>query len=152
MKSLLLIFILFFQYSQAQTNVKKTFDELIAENKGKVILIDYWASWCKPCRKEMPAMKKLMESYKDADVAFVFISMDIEAEKWQSASKKEGLADITHNYMTNDIIKTELSRSLKISAIPRYVIFDRNGNLVNADAPHPRDKEMKEELDKYLNK
>ncbi|MFP9099438.1 TlpA family protein disulfide reductase [Flavobacterium sp. RHBU_24] len=152
----LLVFILIAQYSQAQisvnpqTGAKKSFEEIIAENKGKVILIDYWASWCKPCRKEMPEMRALMKKYKDANITFVFISMDIEADEWKKAAEKEKIVNMPYSYMSWDIKKTDLSRLIKVSSIPRYVIFNKDGNLVNADAPRPSEKELETELEKYL--
>jgi len=150
MTRFLLVLFLLSQYSQAQTTAKKSFEEIIAENRGKVVLIDYWASWCKPCRKEMPEMRALIKKYKEADITFVFVSMDIEADKWKKAAEKERIGDMPYSYMAWDIKKTDLSRSIKVPSIPHYAIFDKNGNLVNADAPRPSEKELEAELEKYL--
>lgn len=131
---------------------KTTLDTIVAQNKGKVIVIDYWASWCKPCRKEMPDVHKLHEYFKDKEVVFVYLSMDIEEDKWKEAAKKEGIADARYSYMTTGFTRTELSRSLNVKAIPRYVIFDKNGTLANPEAPRPSDgKKLKLEIEKYLN-
>ncbi|MXN91892.1 redoxin family protein [Flavobacterium sp. Sd200] len=147
---LLLILALIPNLSFAQTTTKKTLDEIVAQNKGKVVVLDYWASWCKPCLKEMPAMHSLMKKYQNSEITFVFISLDIDIEKWKKASDKEGIENSTYSYMSSDIIKTDLSRSLYLSSIPRYVIFDKNGNLANANAPRPSTKELEVEIDKYL--
>lgn len=140
-----------FVISVCQSQEKATLDQIVAENKGKVILVDYWASWCKPCRKEMPDVQKLHEYFKDKDVVFVYLSMDIETDKWQEAAKKEGIADEKYSYMSTGFTRTELSKSLKVQAIPRYVIFDKNGTLVNPEAPRPSEgKKLKKEIEKYL--
>jgi len=146
-----LLFAVLLQLPQQQYATKTSIDEIIAQNKGKIIVIDYWASWCKPCRKEMPAMKSLMKKYKNSDIAFVFISMDIDQEKWKEAAEKEGIAEEPYSYMSFQIKKTDLSKTLKGSSIPNYVIFDKNGTMVNADAPRPTSKKLQAEIDKYLN-
>jgi thiol-disulfide isomerase/thioredoxin len=131
---------------------KKTLDVIVKENKGKVVVFDFWASWCAPCREELPDMHKLLKRFKK-DVEFVFISLDIDREKWISALKEEGLADNKYNLMTSDMQSTPLSKSLKINAIPRYVIFDKQGNLVNDNAPVPSEgKKLRIEIAKYTDK
>lgn len=145
-----LLFAVLLQLPQQQYATKITIDEIIAQNKGKVVVIDHWASWCKPCRKEMPAMKSLMKKYKDSDITFVFISMDNVEDKWKEASEKEGIASEPYSYMSYQIKKTELSKTIKVPSIPNYVIFDKNGILVNNNAPRPG-KKLQAEIDKYLN-
>jgi thiol-disulfide isomerase/thioredoxin len=58
-------------------------DEIVKKNKGKLVLIDFWASWCAPCRTEFPSEKKLME--KHPEMAFIFFSIDDESKDWQKA-------------------------------------------------------------------
>lgn len=146
----ILLFTVLLQQPEKQYATKISIDEIVAQNKGKVIVIDHWASWCKPCRKEMPAMKSLMKKYKNSDIAFVFISMDNMEDKWKEAAVKEGIAEEPYSYMSFQIKKTELAKSMKGSSIPNYVIFDKNGNMVNANAPRPG-KKLQAEIDKYLN-
>lgn len=140
-----------FIISVCQSQEKVTLDQIVAENKGKVILVDYWASWCKPCRKEMPDVHKLHEYFKGKDVVFVYLSMDIETDKWEEAAKKEGITNEQYSYMSTGFSRTELSKSLKVQAIPRYVIFDKNGALVNPEAARPSEgKKLRNEIEKYL--
>lgn len=130
---------------------KKTLDFIIEENKGKVVIVDFWASWCKPCREELPNMEKVMNHFKNDNVVFVFISLDIEKDTWISASKKEGLADHKYNLIKNDIESTPLTKRLKVNSLPRYIIFDKSGELVNENAPRPSEgKKLSLEIDKYL--
>lgn len=146
--SLLTVAILLFTLTvSAQT---KSFKEIITENEGKVILVDIWASWCKPCMEEMPAMQKIHDKYKDKGVVFVYISMDNDTEAWKKASQKIGIADEKYNYLPAQLTDKEELKALNIRRIPRYFIYDKTGTLVNPDAPRPSEKALKKELDTYL--
>ncbi|HEY0272197.1 MAG TPA: TlpA disulfide reductase family protein, partial [Chitinophaga sp.] len=116
---------------------------------GKVVYIDTWATWCAPCREELPSLKKLEESYKDDPrIAFVSISIDEEkdTQKWLDFIKKEKLAGTQLHTpgWNNDFIKY-----YKINGIPRFLLIDQEGNLVSADAPRPSSGE---ELNSLLKK
>lgn len=130
---------------------KKTLDQIVSENKGKVVVVDFWASWCKPCREELPEMKKLMDRFKDDNVAFVFISMDIEEQKWKNAAEKEGITNVAASFMISQIQKNEFSKSLNVKAIPRYLLFDKEGKLANTEAPRPSEgRKLRKEIEQYL--
>ncbi|GAA4759298.1 MULTISPECIES: TlpA family protein disulfide reductase [Flavobacterium] len=124
-------------------------DQIIEENKGKVIYVDFWASWCLPCRKEMPNSLKLHKKYKDK-VVFVYLSIDLEKGDWEKACVKESLLDLKYNLMTIGFKKSEALKGVKLESIPRYMIFDKEGKLANVDAPRPSDKNIHKEFDKYL--
>jgi len=124
-------------------------DQIIEENKGKVIYIDFWASWCKPCREELPKSLKLHKKYKDK-VVFVYLSIDLEEEVWKKASIKESIADQKYNLITIGFKKSLALKGMKLQSIPRYMIFDKEGKLVNNDAPRPSDKNLIDEFNKYL--
>lgn len=141
--------LLFVSVCSAQQKIK--LEDVIAQNKGKVVVVDFWASWCAPCRKEIPSVKKIVKHYKDSDVVFVFISMDIEKDKWQEAAAKEGIADLSTSYMVGSFQKSDLTKLLNINSIPRYVVFDNEGKLAIAEAPRPSDgKKLRNEIDTYL--
>jgi thiol-disulfide isomerase/thioredoxin len=141
---LTLITLLAFNFASAQS-----LESIVKENEGKVVLVDFWASWCKPCRKEMKHVAKLHEKYKD--VVFVYISMDIEKDKWEAAAEKEGIKDEKYSYMSATIRKSPNLPPLNVTAIPRYILFDKEGKLVNMDAPRPSDgKKLAKEIEKYL--
>ncbi|SFQ45420.1 TlpA family protein disulfide reductase [Flavobacterium akiainvivens] len=150
MKKLTFVFAAIVALTTAAHAQTKSFKEILAENKGKVILVDFWASWCGPCMEEMPAMKKIHDKYKDKDVAFIYLSYDANAEKWKAAAKKLGFIDEKHSFMTSDLSESEVLKALNIKSIPRHLIFDKTGTLVNPDAPRPSDGVLDRELDKYL--
>lgn len=129
---------------------KITLDELIRQNKGKVIYIDFWASWCAPCRVTMPDSRKLREKYKEKDIVFIFVSLDHDFDKWQKASFEESLFNNKNNLLAINYPKADFYKKLKMNSIPRYLIYDKQGVLQHANAPDPGNIAIVSELDKYL--
>jgi len=132
-------------------NKKTTLKDVLNNNKGKVIYIDFWASWCAPCRKSMPSSKKLKLFYKNKDITFIYLAFNDRFNKWEDASKKEGLENFKHNLFISNSKSSQLIEDLKINTIPRFLIYDKNGKLVHKNAPNPNSEELKKILNKYLN-
>ena len=127
-----------------------TLDELIKNNFGKVIYIDFWASWCAPCRIAMPSSKKLQKNFNKEDVLFVFISIDTDFDKWFNASQAEQLNKSEYNFMALNYPNATFYKDLNLKSIPRYLIYDKKGKLVHENAPSPDGPEIIKELNKYL--
>ena len=119
---------------------KISFEEIKTENRGKVMYIDFWASWCAPCRKALPHSRKLREELKDRNIVFIYLSTDTLFESWFKASDKETLN--TYSYLIINTSSSEFMKKQKINAIPRYMIFDKLGKLVYANAPNVESKDL----------
>lgn len=139
-------------YLNNYDNKSITLDEIINKNKGSVVYVDFWASWCKPCREEMPFSKKLQSHYKDEKVKFVFISIDKNFNSWVNASKKEELINNNYSFISINYPNADFYNNLSLNLIPRYIIYDKHGKLVDKDAPRPSNDFLIKELDKYLEK
>ena len=94
------------------------FDKL----KGKVILVNFWATWCPPCVAEMPSMQKLYNDYNDK-VVFVFVSNEAHSKINQFLSKNDYSFKV-YNPITN------YPESLNLTSIPRTFLIDKSGNIV----------------------
>ncbi|HUP13409.1 MAG TPA: TlpA disulfide reductase family protein, partial [Niastella sp.] len=121
----------------------------LASLKGKVVLVDVWATWCGPCKQQIPHLKKLEEELRDKDIAFVSISVDDEKdfEKWKQFVDKEQLKGI-QLYAKG---WSDFSKYYDIRSIPRFLVFDQDGKLVTVDSPRPSQPELKELLLSTLN-
>lgn len=118
---------------------------------GKVIFVDFWASWCAPCRTSMQDAKNLEDKFKNKEVVFLYISIDNDFEKWQNASKSEGLSLNRNSLLALNYPSALFYKELQLKSIPRYMIFDKKGRLVNKNTSSPDSREVREELTKYLN-
>lgn len=123
-------------------------DKIIDENSKEIIYIDFWASWCSPCREAMPSSKKIQEKYKNRNIKFVFISIDKNQEVWKKASAIEELYG-KNNYLAINYPDADFYKDHILKTIPRYMIF-YDGKLKNSDAPGPSSSELIKELEKYL--
>ncbi len=110
--------------------------------KGKYIYVDVWATWCGPCKKETPHFEKLIKQYADnPNIAFVSISFDEKKEMWDRYMKKKKLNGI--QLISPKAFESKMANAYGISNIPRYILIDKEGKLINADAPLPSSKEIK---------
>ena len=108
--------------------------------KGKVVLVDVWATWCGPCKAQFPFLREIEEEYaNNKDIVFVGISLDkVEVkQKWKDMIKKENLGGIQ---LLDDFGKG-FGRKYDIAAIPRFMLIDRQGRWIEIRCPRPEAKE-----------
>lgn len=98
------------------------------ENLGKVTIIDFWASWCGPCRQENPNVVKLYSEYKDKGLQIVGVSLDKEEAKWKKAIADDQLTWI---HMSNlQFWQDPIAKEYNVESIPATFILDQNGIIV----------------------
>ncbi|HZW33491.1 MAG TPA: TlpA disulfide reductase family protein [Isosphaeraceae bacterium] len=105
--------------------------------KGKVVVIDFWATWCGPCVAEMPKMKELYAKYRDQGVEFIGVSLDQPKEKGgldrlKAFVKEKEIA--WPQYYQGNYWQSEFSWSWGITSIPRVFVVDQEGKLYSVDA------------------
>jgi thiol-disulfide isomerase/thioredoxin len=105
--------------------------------KGKVVVVDFWATWCGPCIAEMPNMKKLYAEYKDKGVEFIGVSLDQPKEKGGLDKLKKYVAEneiAWPQYYQGNYWESEFSMSWGIGSIPCIFIVDADGKLYSTQA------------------
>jgi len=96
----------------------------LSEQRGKVIMINFWASWCAPCRKEMPLLEELYQRYKDG--GFTLLGVNVEED---SSAAKDLLKEIQVSFPILFDSQNAVSQLYGVEAMPSTVILDRDGNL-----------------------
>lgn len=116
----------------------------LSEMRGKVVLLDFWASWCMPCRLENPNVKDAYAKYKDRGFEVFGVSLDEDAEKWKKAIQEDG---ITWK-QTLDLAGTPRSvgQLYQIQAIPKTFLLDREGKIIAKDLRGPQLEEKLAEI------
>lgn len=129
-------------------NEKVKWEEVI--KPGKVIYVDFWASWCTPCIEEIPISKKLNVFFDKNKVEFVYISLDKNKVAYENSMKELGLNPRNCYLLINDF-KSPVAKKFTIKTIPRYFLIDQKGKYINTDAFRPSSIGFKEKINKLLN-
>lgn len=134
-----------------QSFKKTTLSDLFASHRGKIIYLDFWASWCGPCLAEMPYSARLKEKIKDSNIVMMYISLDEDFNRWISMSKRIGL-DQSKSFVLVNVAGDEFFKKVNIAYIPRYVIVDKEGKVHEANAQRPSQKGLAAKLEKLSQK
>lgn len=95
--------------------------------KGKYLVLDFWASWCGPCRQEIPHLKELYKEYNEKGVAFLSVSIDKDGAAWRKAMKEENMAWLQ---VQAPGAGKEVMKQYQFSGIPYILVIDKKGNIV----------------------
>ncbi|MCX7728485.1 MAG: redoxin domain-containing protein [Bacteroidia bacterium] len=100
----------------------------LSSYRGKIVLIDFWASWCKPCRAEMPNMVALYKKYKDKGLEILGVSLDKDKQNWIDAIKQD---NITWPQVSDlKFWNSEVVPLFNVEAIPYTVLVDKDGKII----------------------
>jgi thiol-disulfide isomerase/thioredoxin len=116
--------------------------DILNQYKGKTILIDVWASWCRDCIEGMPTVKKLQEKFPD--VVFLFLSEDRSISSWKRGIQKYQVKG--NHYFIEKGAKGDFANFLNSNWIPRYMVVDSQGSIKLFKATKATDIKIKEAL------
>lgn len=100
----------------------------LSDLRGKVVLVDFWASWCGPCRRENPNVKKVYEKYKDKGFEILGVSLDRTKASWEKAIEQDGLP--WHHVSDLKGWKNEVAAMYSVSSIPHTILLDQEGKII----------------------
>lgn len=115
--------------------------------KGKYVYIDVWATWCGPCRQEIPHLQKVEEAFHGKNIEFISISVDKakDHEKWQKMVADKSLGGV--QLFADKDWSSDFIQAYGINSIPRFILIGPDGKVVDADAKRPSDPGLKTQLD-----
>ena len=116
----------------------------MSDFKGKYIVLDFWASWCPDCIKDLPNMKRMYDTYSKRGIVFLGISFDDKKENWTAALEKHGI-EYTQISELKKWKETDISKAYNIKWIPSLYLIDPKGKVVIATV-------MSEKVEKELGK
>ena len=115
----------------------------LTDLKGSYVYIDVWATWCAPCKAEIPYLKSLENEYHGKNIKFVSISVDKPGahDAWEKMVKEKELSGI--QLFADNNFESEFILNYGITAIPRFILLDPEGIIINPDAPRPSSPKLK---------
>lgn len=114
--------------------------------KGKYVLLDFWAAWCGPCRKENPNVVKAYMDFKDKNFTVIGVSLDTNKEKWEDAIKTDNLSWTQVSELKG--WASSIARNYQVNSIPANFLIDPNGNII---ASNLRGQALHDKLSEVLN-
>ncbi len=115
----------------------------LSDFDGKVVYIDFWASWCGPCRKMMPFSKQLhaqLSEKQKKKIVFLYISIDADKEQWKKGIKDLDIEGV--NVISPGNWQSKAVAYFQINGIPRYMIMNKKGDIVDVNAARPADQSV----------
>lgn len=103
----------------------------LSDFKGKPVVLNFWASWCPPCKAEMPDYEKMYQQYSSQGVVFMMVNMT-DGSRETTATAKQFLKDSKYTFSAYFDLKSNAAETYGISSIPDSIFIDKNGKIVNA--------------------
>lgn len=128
---------------------EELFNNILDANNGKVIYVDFWATWCSPCKQQIPHSLRIHEMLKDKDVVFMYLCCSSEQETWKKVIQQYQIKG--DHILLNDNQYNYFKNKFSILGIPRYILIDKAGDIVDPDAPMPASEEILEMIGELIN-
>lgn len=120
----------------------------LSDYLGQVVVVDVWATWCGPCKRELPSLEQLEKEMAGKKVTFISLSVDQNKNTWKNyiqEKKLKGIQLISFN-------KGPIVDIYKVNSIPRFMVFSKKGKTVSTDAPRPSTPDLKRMIEQELTK
>lgn len=124
-------------FTLKNTNNEKVY---LSDFRGKVVFLEFWATWCKPCIHEIPYLEELADYFTNKDVVFIKVAIDIDVEGWKNFVKTRNLQGI--NLIAPEHTRSQVSKDYLLDGVPYYFIIDKEGKFLSSPAPSPHQKDL----------
>lgn len=124
------------------------FEDILASYRGNVIYLDFWASWCGPCKAEMPFSAELSSKFEGDDVVILYVSTDKDSSAWENMIRIMQLQGL--HYRLGKNMRKPVFERFGIEFIPHYVLFDREGEMVKNNMTCPNEPETENMIKELL--
>lgn len=116
--------------------------QLTESYRGKVIYLDFWGTWCGPCKEQMKYMGGVKKALEGKDVVFMYLANHSDQKSWENVIKEYHLTgDQSVHYNLPAVQQELIERALSVGSFPTFMLVDKAGRLVNTHAPKPEEKE-----------
>jgi thiol-disulfide isomerase/thioredoxin len=120
----------------------------LSDFKGQIVYLDFWASWCGSCLREIPSLLKLKDAYKGKPIAFVAISIDDDKSAWEKMVNEKQLKG--YQLHAEKAWQSDAAKHYQVYGVPTFVLIDGEGKIIEYPATRPSDPETALTLDKHL--
>ena len=115
----------------------------LADFRGKYVYIDMWATWCNPCKRELPYLKNLERKFEGAEIVFIGLSTDGDKSKWEKMVKESAMPGV-QLYLGP---RSAFQKAYNIDGIPRFILLDKSGRIINNNMSRPSSDDTAKELE-----
>lgn len=120
----------------------------LSDFRGKVVYLDFWASWCGPCMREMPFAKELKNRFEgEEDLVFLYVSVDDDEQAWRRTVEQH---DIKGVHLNVKGMRHDVAQSYNVQGVPSFFLIDREGVIHNNNPSRPSGETIDEELSALL--
>ena len=119
----------------------------LSDFREQVVYLDFWASWCKPCRAEMPSARKLKQQFAGKEVVFLYVSIDESEDAWRKAVEEENLKGVL---LFAEGPRSEVAQAYNVKAIPNYFLINKDGTIGMSNPDRPSGKNVAKQINQAL--
>ena len=136
----------------AYNDQKSDFKQNILKTESVITVLDFWATWCIPCIQDHPYFEKTKQKFKNKPIRFISFSIDkdLDHQKWKSLTSKLNKTQTTDQFRLLEKDKLIVMDFFKIQTIPRYIVLNQKGEVLNIEFLRPNDPNFSIELNNYL--